>query len=105
MRRKNLAVVKKVEKNKLSIQNLKIKKIYTKFKAVIFKKIGRENFALAVSGGPDSLCLAYFGKMYTKNKIFAKIQSIVSLLIYRSSAITGGSAGDHRGPRGPPQNH
>ena len=72
MRRKNLIVVRKVEKRKLSIQDPKIKKIYTKFKTIIFKKIKKSSFALAVSGGSDSLCLAYFGKMYAsefKNKI------------------------------------
>ena len=72
MRRKNLIVVRKVEKRKLSIQDPKIKKIYTKFKAIIFKKIKKRSFALAVSGGSDSLCLAYFGKMYAsefQNKI------------------------------------
>ena len=55
MRRKNLVVVRKVEKRKLSIKDPKINKIYTKFKAIIFKKIKKKNFALAVSGGSDSL--------------------------------------------------
>ena len=76
MRRKNLAVVRKVEKKKLSVKDPKIKKIYTKFKTIIFKKIKKESFALAVSGGSDSLCLAYFGKMYTsqfKNNIHVLI--------------------------------
>ena len=39
MRRKNLIVVRKVEKRKLLIKDPKIQKIYTKFKAIIFKKI------------------------------------------------------------------
>ena len=76
MRRKNLAVVRKVEKKKLSVKDLKIKKIYTKFKAIIFRKIKKESFALAVSGGSDSLCLAYFSKMYAlqfKNNIHVLI--------------------------------
>ena len=76
MRRKNLIVVRKVEKKKLSIKDPKIKKIYTKFKAIIFKKIKKKSFALAVSGGSDSLCLAYFSKMYAsefKNKIHVLI--------------------------------
>ena len=54
------------------IKDSKIKKIYTKFKAIIFKNIQKESFALAVSGGSDSLSLAYFGKIYAsefKNKI------------------------------------
>jgi len=76
MRRKNLIVVRKVEKKKLLIKDPKIKKIYTKFKAIIFKKIKKKSFALAVSGGSDSLCLAYFSKMYAsefKNKIHVLI--------------------------------
>jgi len=32
---------------------------------IIFKNIKDKSFALAVSGGSDSLCLAYFAKMYT----------------------------------------
>ena len=76
MRRKNLIVVRKVEKRKLLIKDPKIQKIYTKFKAIIFKRIKKKDFALAVSGGSDSLCLAYFGKMYAsefKNKIHVLI--------------------------------
>ena len=76
MRRKNLVVVRKVEKKKLLIKDLKIKKIYTKFKTIILKEIKKESFALAVSGGPDSLCLAYFSKIYAsqfKNNIHVLI--------------------------------
>ena len=76
MRRKNLVVVRKVEKKKLLIKDLRIKKIYTKFKAIILKEIKKENFALAVSGGSDSLCLAYFSQMYAlqfKNNIHVLI--------------------------------
>ena len=67
---------RKLEKRKLSIKDPKIKTIYTKFKAIIFKKIKKKSFALAVSGGSDSLCLAYFSKMYAaefKNKIHVLI--------------------------------
>ncbi len=77
MRRKNLIVTKKVEKKILPLRNLKIKRIYTKFKSIVFKNIkNKESFALAVSGGSDSLCLAYFGKIYAsefKNKIHVLI--------------------------------
>ena len=76
MRRKNLIVIKKVETKKLSIKDPKIKNFYTRFKTVISKNIKKESFALAVSGGPDSLCLAYFSKIYAhqyKNKIHVLI--------------------------------
>jgi len=50
MRRKNLIVVRKVEKRKLSIKDPKIKKIYTKFKAIIFKKIKKKKLCLGGFG-------------------------------------------------------
>ncbi len=76
MRRKNLIVIKKVEKKKLSIKDPKIKNFYTRFKTIISKNIEKESFALAGSGGPDSLCLAHFSKIYAhefKNKIHVLI--------------------------------
>jgi len=65
MRRKNLIATRKVNKNKLLFKDPKIINFYTKFKSTVFKAIKRENFALAVSGGADSLCLAYFAKLYS----------------------------------------
>ncbi len=76
MKRKNLIVIKKVNNKELSIKNFKIKKTYAKFKTVISKEVNKKSFALAVSGGPDSLSLAYFGKMYVhefKNKMHVLI--------------------------------
>ena len=70
MKRKNLSVTKKV--NKKQISKKKFNKFYKKFKNIIFNNIERENFAIGVSGGPDSLSLAYFSKAYTdefKNKM------------------------------------
>ena len=67
-----LFVTRKVKKRKVSINNHKIKKIYTKFKSLIFNQVKKESFALAVSGGSDSLCLAYLSYKYAsefKNKI------------------------------------
>ena len=65
MKRKNLIVRKKVKNNKLLFKDPKIKNFYIKFKSIIFKDIKNEGFALAVSGGSDSLCLAYFSKIYS----------------------------------------
>ena len=70
MKTKNLSVTKKV--NKKQINKKKFNKFYKKFKNIIFNNIERENFAIGVSGGPDSLSLAYFSKAYTdefKNKM------------------------------------
>ena len=72
MKRKNLIARKKVKKNKLLFSDTKTKNLYEKFKHTVFKNIKKKNFALAVSGGSDSLCLAYFSKIYSsefKNKI------------------------------------
>jgi len=64
MKRKNSIARKKVKKKKLLFKDPKILNFYTKFKSVVFKNIKNESFALAVSGGSDSLCLAYFTKIY-----------------------------------------
>ena len=67
MKRKNLIALTK---------DVKIKKIYYRFKNIIFNNVKKENFALAVSGGSDSLCLATLSKIYSsefKNKLFALI--------------------------------
>ena len=63
-------------KKKIFIKNKKIKKIYAIFKSIIFKNIKKKDFALAVSGGADSLCLVYLSKMYAsefKNKVHVLI--------------------------------
>jgi len=64
MKRKNLIARKKVKKNKFLYKDSKILNYYKKFQSIIFKNIKHKSFALAVSGGPDSLCLAYFSKIY-----------------------------------------
>ena len=56
---------RKVDK-KISFNDGKVKEFYIKFKKVIFENIKKNDFAIAVSGGSDSLCLAYFGKIYQK---------------------------------------
>tara|TARA_Y100000590_G_scaffold120288_2_gene137721 strand:- start:10670 stop:11776 length:1107 start_codon:yes stop_codon:yes gene_type:complete len=64
MRRKNLIARKKANRNQF-LKNKKIHYLYSKFKSIILKSIKNKSFALAVSGGPDSLCLAFFGKLYS----------------------------------------
>ena len=76
MKRKNLIARKKVKKDKFLSKDLKILNYYKKFKSIIFKNIRYKNFAIAVSGGSDSLCLAYFSKTYASefgNKIHVLI--------------------------------
>ena len=76
MKRKNLAVRKKVKNKNILIKDNKILNFYRKFKSNISKDIKRKRFAIAVSGGSDSLCLAYFSKIYSAengNKFFVLI--------------------------------
>ena len=76
MKRRNLIATKKAKKNKLLFKNPKILNFYKKFKSTIFKYIQNKSFAVAVSGGSDSLCLAYFSKIYSSefhNKIHVLI--------------------------------
>jgi len=65
MKRKNLTAIKKVKRDKLVFTDQKIKNSYSKFKSSVFKNIKKKHFAIAVSGGSDSLCLAYFSKLYS----------------------------------------
>ena len=72
MKIKNLTVKRKVSNKIISIKNQKIKKFYNTFKNIVYKNIKKKSFLVAVSGGSDSLCLAYFGKKYSsefKNKV------------------------------------
>ena len=76
MKRRNLIATKKAKKNNLLFKNPKILNFYKKFKSTIFKYIRNKSFAVAVSGGSDSLCLAYFSKIYSSefhNKIHVLI--------------------------------
>ena len=71
MNQKNLSVQNKKHKKILSqLNQKKISKIYNEFSSSLEAK---ENLAVAVSGGPDSLALAYLTKCYSlKNKVKAK---------------------------------
>jgi len=71
MNLKNLSVQNKKHKKILSqLNQKKISKIYNEFSSSLKVK---ENLAVAVSGGPDSLALAFLTKCYSlKNKIKVK---------------------------------
>ena len=60
-----LASLSWVAKKKLPILDKKIINFYNKFRSKISENVGNKSFALGVSGGPDSLCLAYFSKIYS----------------------------------------
>ena len=66
MKKKNsIAQLTKLKK-KIYLKDKKIKKIYEIFKNILFKHIKHESFCIGVSGGPDSLALAYLSKIYSK---------------------------------------
>jgi tRNA(Ile)-lysidine synthase len=71
MNQKNLSAQNKKHKKVLShLNQKKISKIFNEFSAALKVK---EDLAVAVSGGPDSLALAYLTKCYSlKNKIKVK---------------------------------
>ena len=76
MKRKNLIAKRKVKKKTILIKKDNLKKFYEKFKNIVFNNIQKKSFAIAVSGGADSLCLAYFSKIYAsefKNKMHVLI--------------------------------
>ena len=75
MKRKNL-IAKRKAKKKIAVKNSKIIKVYNKFKKIILKNVNNKSFAIGVSGGADSLCLAYLSKIYSSefnNKIHVLI--------------------------------
>ena len=71
MNQKSLSAQNKTHKQILSfLKNQKISKVYSEFSTFLNT---RENLAVAVSGGPDSLALAYLAKCYSiKNKTTVK---------------------------------
>jgi len=67
MKKKNSTVQrKKVKFDNKYLKDLKIKKIYLTFKKQLFFQIKNEKFCIGVSGGPDSLALAFLGKIFSK---------------------------------------
>ena len=66
MKKKSLSAKKKTHNKLLSyLKNPLISKIYKKFDNYIKSNLNKSNFAVAVSGGVDSLALVYFSKCYS----------------------------------------
>jgi len=67
MKKKNSTVQrKKVKFDNKYLKDPKIKKIYLTFKKQLYSQIKNEKFCIGVSGGPDSLALAFLGKVFSK---------------------------------------
>ena len=47
------------------LENKKINQIYFRFRENILPLVGKEKFAIAVSGGSDSLALSILAKLYS----------------------------------------
>ena len=67
MKKKNsTAQQKKVKFDNKYLKDPKIKKVYLTFKKQLYSQIKNEKFCIGVSGGPDSLALAFLGKIFSK---------------------------------------
>ena len=67
MKKKNSTVRrKKVRYDNKYLKNTKIKKVYLAFKKKLYFHIRNKNFCIGVSGGPDSLALAFLCKVFSK---------------------------------------
>ena len=77
MKKKNsTAPQKKVKLDNQYLKDPKIKKVYLVFKKKLYSQIGDEKFCIGVSGGPDSLALAFLAKVFStefNNKFTALI--------------------------------
>ena len=87
MNLKNLSVQNKKHKKILrQLNQKKISKIYNEFSSSLKFK---ENLAVAVSGGPDSMALAFLTKCYSlKNKIKVKYYIVNHMLRKEASLET-----------------
>ena len=67
MKKKNsTAQQKKAKFDNKHLSDLKIKKVYLTFKKQLYSQIKNEKFCIGVSGGPDSLALAFLCKIFSK---------------------------------------
>ena len=77
MKKKNSIVRQKKAKFKNKyLKDSRIKKTYAVFKKQLYSNIKNERFCIGVSGGPDSLALAFLSKIFSKefnNKFLALI--------------------------------
>ena len=67
MKRKNLNVAKLKD---FIIKDINISEIYLKLKSILSKYKQNKTFVVAVSGGPDSMALAFLSKLFIKEKKF-----------------------------------
>ena len=84
MRKKSLSVKKIIhKKNLLKISDKKIINIYQRFKKNIVLLNDKSKFSAGISGGPDSMALAYFLKLYSLEKIIKIIKQLKIFKIFK----------------------
>ncbi len=88
MKKKSLNAKKKIHKKLLTnLKNPLINKIYQDFDNFISLNLNKSNFSVALSGGSDSLALAYFSKCYSIfNNVKVKYYHVDHKLRKESSA-------------------
>jgi tRNA(Ile)-lysidine synthase len=88
MKKKNsTAQPKKVKLNSKYLEDPKIKKIYLIFKKTLFSQIKNKEFCVGVSGGPDSLALAFLSKIFSREFNSKFIALIVNHNLRKQSGI------------------
>ncbi len=88
MKKKNsTAQRKKVKFDNKYLGDPKIKRIYLTFKKQLYSQIKNQKFCIGVSGGPDSLALAFLGKIFSKEFNSKFIALIIDHNLRKQSAI------------------
>jgi len=88
MKRKNsTARRKKVKFDNKHLNDPKIKKVYLTFKKQLYSQIKNENFCIGVSGGPDSLALAFLCKIFSKELNSKLVALIIDHNLRKQSGI------------------
>ena len=81
MKKRNLSAKKKIHKFFfVKLKNQKIKKIYLDFKRKI-EDHSSKNLCVALSGGPDSMALAFLAKCYSLEKNTKEAKSNIHIEI------------------------
>jgi tRNA(Ile)-lysidine synthase len=76
-----------VKNHNFFLDDIKINSLYLNFHKVVQSIVAKKKFIVAVSGGPDSLALAYFAKIYS-NRTNSQIEAvIVDHAIRKKSAV------------------
>ena len=65
-----------VKNHNFFLDDIKINSLYLNFHKVVQSIVAKKNFIVAVSGGPDSLALAYLAKIYS-NRTNSQMEAVI----------------------------